>query len=300
MELSLIGEAAETVSSPNLLLMSPSPVRVLRSSASLAWRGIVLERHYSSSGERRPDVANHDVISMFLSNVCHFEYRHWRGDIVRTSARPSTIMTTPAGPLPQLRFPTPVELIHCALERGFVSEVSRELDRPPREACFRAALQDKAIQRILALLLDELESHQPFGRLYVDSLAHALATRFLLLDTPIDRPSTRSPALLPRVLRRVREKIEANLEADLSLESLAEESGYSRAHFLRMFRAATGLTPHQYVMELRLARAQERLRQAGSSIVEVAVSCGFASQSHMTSVFRRRLELTPGAFRRNS
>jgi len=54
------------------------------------------------------------------------------------------------------------------------------------------------------------------------------------------------------------------------------------------------------VMDLRLARAQERLSQAGSSIVDVAVSCGFASQSHMTSVFRRRLEMTPGAFRRNS
>jgi AraC family transcriptional regulator len=209
-------------------------------------------------------------------------------------------MITPAGPLPHLRFQTPVELIHCALASEFVSDVSRELDRPPHEACFRAAIQDKAMQRILGMLVDELESHQPLGRLYVDSLAHALATRFLLLDMPIDQPSARAPALLPRVLRRVREKIEANLEADLSLESLAEETGYSRAHFLRMFRAATGLTPHQYVMELRLARAQECLRHAGSSIVDVAVSCGFASQSHMTSVFRRRLEITPGAFRRSN
>ena len=97
---------------------------------------------------------------------------------------------------------------------------------------------------------------------------------------------------------RVREKIEANLEADLSLESLAEESGYSRAHFLRMFRAATGLTPHQYVIEVRLARAQERLRQAGSSIVDVAASCGFASQAHMTSVFRARLGVTPARLKK--
>jgi AraC family transcriptional regulator len=114
------------------------------------------------------------------------------------------------------------------------------------------------------------------------------------------RSEPRLAGLVPRILSRVREKIEANLDADLSLDNLAEESGYSRAHFLRMFRAATGLTPHQYVLDLRLRRAQDRLRQAGSSIVDVAVSCGFSSQSHMTSVFRQRLEMTPGEFRRNA
>lgn len=105
---------------------------------------------------------------------------------------------------------------------------------------------------------------------------------------------------MPRMLSRVREKIEANLDADLSLETLAEESGYRRAHFLRMFRMSTGVTPHQYVMDLRLRRAQDQLRQRVSSIIDVAVSCGFSSQSNMTSLFRERLEMTPGEFRRNA
>jgi AraC family transcriptional regulator len=85
------------------------------------------------------------------------------------------------------------------------------------------------------------------------------------------RPQQRAPGLVPRILNRVREKIEANLDTDLSLHILAEESGYSRAHFLRMFRAATGLTPHQYVLDLRLSRAQDCLKQDGASIVDVAV-----------------------------
>lgn len=114
------------------------------------------------------------------------------------------------------------------------------------------------------------------------------------------RPESRESALLPCILRRVRDKIEANLDTALRLESLAEESGYSRAHFLRMFRAATGFTPHQYVLDVRLRRAQDRLKQKGSSIIDVAVSCGFSSQSHMTNVFRQRLEMTPGEFRRNA
>src|SRR5271163_4740621 len=114
---------------------------------------------------------------------------------------------------------------------------------------------------------------------------------------PPARTEVRVAALPHRILTRVQDKIEANLDTELSLDSLAEESGYSRAHFLRMFRAATGLTPHQYVLDLRLRRAQDRLRQKGSSIIDVAVSCGFSSQSHMTNVFRQRLEMTPGEFR---
>jgi AraC family transcriptional regulator len=98
----------------------------------------------------------------------------------------------------------------------------------------------------------------------------------------------------------VKEKIEANLDTDLSLDCLARESGYSRYHFLRMFRTATGRTPHQYVLDLRLQRAQDCLKKKEASIIDVAIACGFSSQSHMTTVFRRHLEMTPAEFRRNS
>jgi AraC family transcriptional regulator len=153
----------------------------------------------------------------------------------------------------------------------------------------------------VGLLVEELETDRPLGSLYVDSLAHALATRYLLLsESPAIRAVPRVSALPLRILNRVKEKIESDLEADLSLEALAEESGYSRAHFLRMFRAATGLTPHQYVLCLRLSRAQECLRQKKASIIDIAMACGFSSQSHMTSVFRHRLEMTPAEFRRNA
>jgi AraC family transcriptional regulator len=210
-------------------------------------------------------------------------------------------MITPSGPVPDLRLHNPSEFIHCALEEDFIRGVLEGLDRQPRlRPKFRTGLRDKSIQRIIGMLLEELETARPLGSLYVDSLAHALATRYMMLDcASLGRPESRAPGLMPRVLSRVREKIEANLDADLSLESLAQESGYSRAHFLRMFQAATGSTPHQYVLDLRFQRAKDRLRQKGASIIEVAASCGFSSQSHMTNVFRQRLEMTPGEFRRN-
>jgi AraC family transcriptional regulator len=284
-----------------ILTIAFGPTQIVRSSICLSWHGILLERHLYSPGERTAASIDRHVISMAHSSPFRFEHRNLSGEFLASLTRQSTIMITPAGPVPDIRLHTPAEFIHCAFEEEFMQRVVEELDHPVARPIFRAGLQDRPIQRIMRMLLDELETKQPLGSLYVDSLAHALATRYLLLDVSrTGRPRSRVTALVPRILSRIREKIEANLDADLSLESLAEESGYSRAHFLRMFQAATGFTPHEYVLHLRLKRAQERLKQANSSIIDVAVSCGFSSQSYMTSVFRRHLEMTPGEFRRNA
>jgi AraC family transcriptional regulator len=196
---------------------------------------------------------------------------------------------------------TPAKLVHCALEDGFTREVAEAMDRhsaaPPLHA--QMWIKHTPIQSLIDLLLAELGSQNPSGRLYADSLVYILAMQYLSVG-PSGRPACnpRASALPQRILKRVQERIEADLEADLSLETLAQESGYSRAHFLRMFQAATGVTPHQYVLDLRLRRAQEYLRSRKTSIIDVALSCGFSSQSHMTSVFRQRLNTTPGDFRR--
>lgn len=283
-----------------LLAIAPGPTQIAWSSLSLSWPGILLEKHLSFPGERTSSSLDQHVLSLFQGAPAHLEHRRLSGEFVATIARPKTIMITPAGPLPDLRLHTSAEIIHCSLEEGFIRGVVNELDCATVRPRFHAGIQDHSIQRILGLLLEEFEAERPLGRLYVDSLAHALATKYVLLDVgDRGRPESRVAALVPRILNRVRGKIEANLDSDLSLESLAEESGYSRAHFLRMFRAATGLTPHQYVLDIRLKRAQERLRQPGSSIIDVVVSCGFSSQSHMTSIFRQHLGMTPAQFRRD-
>jgi AraC family transcriptional regulator len=124
---------------------------------------------------------------------------------------------------------------------------------------------------MIGLLSDELEAGGRSGTLYAETLAHALAIKFLQLnDTSEDKISSTKP-LLPKILRRIQERIEAELNRQLSLDALAKESGYSRAHFLRMFRAASGLTPHQYVLKRRLNRAQQLLEQKETTSADISL-----------------------------
>jgi AraC family transcriptional regulator len=90
----------------------------------------------------------------------------------------------------------------------------------------------------------------------------------------------------------------AEFHMDLSLSELAATSGFSRAHFLRMFRATTGKTPHHYLQDIRLEHARQQLQSNAASITEIALACGFCSHSHLTRLFRERFGTTPNTFRR--
>jgi AraC-like DNA-binding protein len=96
---------------------------------------------------------------------------------------------------------------------------------------------------------------------------------------------------------RAREVIEQRFAEPLQLSELAAVAGLSTHHLIRVFRAEVGLTPHAYVIDVRVRRAQALLRR-GSSPAEAAVLVGFADQAHLTRAFKARLGVPPGAYRR--
>jgi AraC family transcriptional regulator len=65
----------------------------------------------------------------------------------------------------------------------------------------------------------------------------------------------------------------------------------------RRFKESKGLPPHQYVLRRRIERARELLRQPETTVLDVALACGFSSQSHFASAFRLFTGLTPRRYR---
>jgi AraC-like DNA-binding protein len=84
---------------------------------------------------------------------------------------------------------------------------------------------------------------------------------------------------------------------DIGLDDLARVTGVDRFRLSRAFKAAFGLAPHAYLIQLRLARAR-RLLAAGQSPVEVAATLGFADQSHLGRWFQRAYRMTPAVYRK--
>jgi len=107
------------------------------------------------------------------------------------------------------------------------------------------------------------------------------------------------PNAVARVTRTVR-AIERHPAAPLTLGSLAREASLSRYHFLRTFERLTGVTPHQYILRVRLREAAMRLASEQENVLDVALDCGFGDVSNFNRAFRAEFGISPRAYRQRS
>ncbi|KZL19428.1 HTH-type transcriptional activator RhaS [Pseudovibrio axinellae] len=94
-------------------------------------------------------------------------------------------------------------------------------------------------------------------------------------------------------LRKLLEFVEDQLASPLSVEDLAQCVDLSAGFLNRAFKAATGKTPHDFIIERRVARARQLLRAKAGTLSSIAYDCGFSSHAHMSSVFQKRLAIAP-------
>jgi AraC family transcriptional regulator len=118
-----------------------------------------------------------------------------------------------------------------------------------------------------------------------------------MLDPAAARTTAEASSLTARRRRALVAYVDDNLAGEVTLAGMADAVGLSPWHFVRVFKAATGQTPYAWVVSRRVDRVKQALQQGHGTLSEVATACGFASQSHMTEVFRRTVGVTPGRWR---
>jgi AraC-like DNA-binding protein len=133
--------------------------------------------------------------------------------------------------------------------------------------------------------------------------ARRLALVASLVETLVPIPPANTcnctrAGLSNRRLARVLAYIDANIAEPITLSNLAAAAGLSRMYFARQFRVATGIRPHEYVLRRRIERSQQLLTATSDALVDVALSVGFQTQAHFTTVFRKIVGNTPRQWRR--
>ena len=101
-------------------------------------------------------------------------------------------------------------------------------------------------------------------------------------------------------LGEARDRLHADLTVRPSLADLAAAVGVHPVTLARAFRRTFGCTVGEYLRRLRIERASEQLVTGGQSLAEIALAAGFADQSHFSNVFRRRVGMSPSAYRREA
>lgn len=181
------------------------------------------------------------------------------------------------------------ERVHASL-----GEETTSVDLPTR-----LSVRDPVLEALLTCMRMEVVSGCTSGRLFAEGLSLSLLSR---LGEAYGTNQVRAPVsrkLSPRQLQDAIAFIEANLGADLSLAALAKQVSMSPSTFAKLFKASVGAPPHSFLLSRRLERAAILLN-GEAPLSEIALSVGFASQSHFTEAFRRRTGRTPSRARRQT
>ncbi|MGO4702012.1 helix-turn-helix domain-containing protein [Dyella sp. 2RAB6] len=236
-------------------------------------------------------VDHRHVLCLHLGEPVPVSYR--AGRIEREGTRlHGQFCVVPAGSSTRWTLTAPATSLLLRLSPGLLQEAAEAMGSCDTALAPSIHIRDPQVERIGWMMQAEERDTHPGGRLFADSLASALAARLLVLQTRQAAP-TLTRALPAWRLRRVVEYIEAHLEQDLTLPELAAVAGYSLSHFKPLFRQATGLPAHRFVMERRVERARLRLLEGKLSLTAIAAEAGFAHAGHMARCVRRMLGASP-------
>jgi AraC family transcriptional regulator len=144
----------------------------------------------------------------------------------------------------------------------------------------------------------EMQQQGLGGKLYSESLGNIFMLN-LLRTYCQERPQPQqvNGGLGEKRLKLVLAYIDAHLAENIGLQDMATVAGLGQHHFSTLFKQSMGISPYQYVIERRIDRAKRHLRQQDVAIIDIALACGFADQSHLTKHFRKLVGMTPRAFR---
>ena len=192
------------------------------------------------------------------------------------------------------------EMIIINLHPKSIAQVSDELNlKSARIIPQWTVNKDRLIEQLGIALQAEFQQGKPTN-IYVESIGNLLLVHLLRHYSTTDLVTIPDDRLSPKKLQQTRSYLQENLERSISLSELAEVVELSPSRFARAFKQTTGTSPHKYIVECKIAKAKELLKNPQLSIADISYTLNFSSQSHFTSVFRRLTGTTPHIYRQNS
>ena len=196
----------------------------------------------------------------------------------------------------------PFHTLHFYLPRSALDGIAEQF-RAPRVGELPCELgvghDDPVIRHTGGALQQALRRPAESNRLFIDYTMLAVTAHVAQTYGGLRTIRTLARGgLAPWQAKRACERLDADLGGTLSLHQVAAEFGLSVSHFSRAFRVSTGLPPHRWLLRQRVKAAKQLMAVRDLSLSEIAVSAGFANQSHFTRVFSAQVGISPAAWRR--
>jgi AraC family transcriptional regulator len=265
------------------------------------WKGLYLEEHNLPA----IPIPDHEhgtfVLHLQMNERVEMDWHSFGRTGHQITGAGNLILLSP-GTRDRLHFHGPTKRIVMSVDPLLIKEASGQLELPGMPE-FRNlwTFQDEQLRRLILDMEREMSTGWELGSLYGDLLSNAFVIALIkkygkaLSDTGTFKGGLSRPKL-----RHVLSYIDEHFSRDIRLRELAGIAGISDYHFARSFRQSTGLTPYQYVLQIRINRAKSLLLQPQWTILPIALAVGFSDASRFIKVFRAHAGVSPSEWRRNS
>ena len=268
----------------------------LLSSHQANWDGIYLEHHQHPPHETPEHYPLQHVIAIHAKHNATTERRldgRWRQEQIKIG----DICIVPAQTRHWVHSQGEQELILLSFESELLETVAYESTQNNNiELLPHFAQSDPLIYQIGLSLKKVLENDPVGSKFYAESLITGLAAHVIQFYT-VQKSSLDLNVGDNFKIRQAIEYIHAHLNEDLSLDAIALTLGISKYHFCRLFKQSTGLTPWQYVIQLRITAAKKLLAKPNLSIAQISRQLGYSTQGQFTNFFRKHTGFSPTNYR---
>ena len=281
---------------PPLLYHQPA----LAASAPQAWPGLRIAR-YQLGAMAVPPHAHAQHLLLLHQGAQPVRSRRQSGSRVEEALFSSgDAGLYPAGEYGPLAWDGPVDIIELHLDADLLEARARQdLEIAQFALHDRFRFADGLLTQLGRQLLGAVGSEHTLGRLYAETLTHALSFQLIAHHATLVRRPPRAATRLPAaVLARIDDYVEATAEQPITLEALASLANLSVFHFARRFKHSTGRAPYQYVLDWKIRRASQLLRAGELPLAAIGDALGFASPAHFSAAFKRAVGQSPRAFQR--
>jgi AraC family transcriptional regulator len=275
---------------------------IQESSRNLDWDGIILEKGTSPYFHPQNVQTPYFYFALALDLPFHWQVKHPKENLDLIT-HPDEIWINPPAISFSHEINEPCAFIILAIEEKRMFEsfpIGIKSDSLEFLADYNVI--DPSLKSLIDMFYQEVTRNGSTGKDFIDNLLKIFAEYYLKhysnYEELISKQS--STSFGPKQLELVQEYYKANMSETLHLEKVCEQVSMSLFHFLREFKKYTSITPHQYLINLKIEQAKIELKNSDKTLMEMAYDLGFSDQSHFSRTFKRLAGMSPKEYRRMS
>ncbi len=296
------GQITHLISPAELTIWVPG--QVMSASDELGWKDVGFRLYDYQGQDVEVPAMDTFMIVQYVLGETPMDRKVEDGRWTRTLCKPGNFSLLSRGAESHWNWTSQIEVNHVYLTSTFLARVATDIqDKEVAKVDLYDVVHgsDPIVTHVAKEIAREAIQRGVGGPLYVEALAIQLSVQLLrkYATCVYKISSDLGGRFSERAVALLEDYIEAHLQEGVTLDEMAQVLGMGVWTFNRHLRHTLGCSAYAFVVEKRIRRAQSLLRSGNMALKEIAASCGFSDQAHMTRMFRAKLGVTPGEYRKS-